>query len=129
MMPVKYVDSEVLGVMSGAYIINDGCRLKGDLKMDEHDLKLLNDLTPCNLQDFNLTLLWINLDLMMSLAGRFYISGLGGQGTIFHSLVGDLHIPTLDLNMTTSLSILKPMAGTQLTYRPDSNQFNQQHLA
>ena len=129
MMPVKYADSEVLGVMSGAHITNDGCRPKGDLKMDEHDLKLSNDPTPRNLQDFNLTPSWINPDLMMSLAGRFYTPGSGGRGTVFHSPAGDLHTPTLDLNMTTSLSISKPMAGTQLTHRPDSDQFNQQHLA
>lgn len=48
-MLVKYADSEVLGVMSGAHITNDGCRPKGDLKMDEYDLKLSNDPTPRNL--------------------------------------------------------------------------------
>ena len=49
MMPVKYIDSEVLGMISGAHIINNGYRPKGDLKIDKHDLKLLNDLTPHNL--------------------------------------------------------------------------------
>lgn len=57
----------------------------------------------------------------MSLVGRFYTLGLGGRGTVFYSQAGDLHTPTLDLNMTTSFSISKPMAGTQLTHRPDSD--------
>ncbi|KAJ5215334.1 uncharacterized protein N7498_001741, partial [Penicillium cinerascens] len=129
MMPVKYADSEVLGVMSGAHITNDGSRPKGDLKMDKHDLKISNDRTPRNLQDLNFTPSWINPDLMMSLAGHFYTPGSGGRGTVFHSQAGDLHTPTLDLNMTTSLSLSNPMAGTQPTHQPYFDQFNQQYLA
>ena len=49
MMLVKYIDSEVLGMISRVYIINNRYRLKGDLKIDKHDLKLLNNLTPRNL--------------------------------------------------------------------------------
>ena len=46
---MKYIDSEVLGMISRAYIINNGYRPKGDLKIDKYDLKLSNNLTPYNL--------------------------------------------------------------------------------
>lgn len=126
---LKYTDSEVLGVKSGAHIANDGSRPTGDLKMNEHDFKISNDRTPRNLQDLKFAPSWVKPDLMMSLASRFYTPGSGGLGTVFHSQAGDLHTPTLDLDWTTSLSLLNPMASTQPTHQLDFDQFNQQYLS
>lgn len=105
-----------------------------DVKMEETDMKFMNERTPRNLSDLGFTPSWIDPSAMplMSLASQhpgFYTPNSGGMGAIFHNQAGDLHTPTLGMNMITPLSLSNPAVGAQPNHQPGMEQFNQQYLA
>jgi hypothetical protein len=131
MMNGRYADRESTSLEFGADMVNYEFRPMGtDMKMDEADLKFPNDRTPRNLQDLNFAPSWVdpNAMPMMSLASQypgFYTPNSGGMGAIFHNQAGDLHTPTVGMNMITPLSLSNPLPA-QTTQGLD--QFNPQYL-
>ncbi|KAJ6115898.1 hypothetical protein N7523_006315 [Penicillium sp. IBT 18751x] len=120
-------DSE--GGSNGAFMMNGR---PTDMKMDESDLKHPNDQTPRNLQELNFTSSWIDPNgmPMMPLASQypgFYTPNSGGMGAIFHSQAGDLHTPTVGMNMITPLSLSNSMS-VQHSQGQGLDHFNQQYL-
>lgn len=105
-----------------------------DMKMEEGDMKFMDERTPRNLSDLGFNPSWIDPSAMplMSLASQHpgsYTPNSGGMGAIFHSQAGDLHTPTLGMNMITPLSLSNPAVGAQPNHQPGMDQFNQQYLA
>jgi len=114
----------------GADVPNCGFRPVGDLKMEDPDLKFPNDRTPRDLQDLNFSSTWVdpNSVPMMPLASQypgFYTPNSGGMGAVFHNQAGDLHTPTVGLNMITPLSL-----SNTIPAQPNQglDQFSQQYL-
>lgn len=106
-----------------------------EMKMEEQDMKFSVERTPRNLSDLGFTSQWMDPSAMpeMSLASQhpgFYTPNSGGMGAIFHSQAGDLHTPTLGLNMITPLSLANPMPGGPANHQqPGMDHFNPQYLA
>ncbi|KAJ5594813.1 uncharacterized protein N7459_001021 [Penicillium hispanicum] len=102
-----------------------------EMKMQDANSKFPNERTPRNLQDLNFSPSWMDPGSMLmagSLAGQhpgFYTPNSGGMGAIFHNQAGDLHTPTVGLNMITPLSLANTIPGAQ----PNMDQFNPQYLA
>lgn len=103
--------------------------------MEENQLKFPNERTPQNLQELNFTpSAWMDPNSMplMSLASQhpgFYTPNSGGMGAIWHPQAGDLHTPTVGLNMIPPLSLSNPAVGAQPNSQAGIEQFNQQYLA
>lgn len=132
-MAGRYEDCEPGNLMFGADL---GNRPMGhEMKMEEQDMKFAAERTPRNLSDLSFTSTWMDPSAMpmMSLAGQhpgFYTPNSGGMGAIFHSQAGDLHTPTLGMNMITPLSLANPMPGGPANHQqPGLDHFNQQYLA
>lgn len=133
-MAGRYEDRDVGKLLFGADL---GNRPMGneDLKLEEQDMKFSAERTPRNLSDLNYTSTWMDPSAMpmMSLAGQhpgFYTPNSGGMGAIYHSQAGDLHTPTLGLNMITPLSLAHPMPGGPANHQqPGIDHFNPQYLA
>lgn len=112
-----------------------GSRLIGgnDMKMQDPNLKFPNQRTPRNLQDLNISPSWMDPNSlhMASLAGQnsgLFTPNSGGLGAIFHNQAGDLHTPTLGINMMTPLSLSNHIAPQQA--HPQSlDHFNSQFLS
>lgn len=103
-----------------------------EIKMEDANMKPMNERTPRNLQDFNLSPSWMDpnsLFMVDSLAGQhpgLYTPNSGGMGAIFHNQAGDLHTtPTVGLNVVNSLSVANPIQSSQ----PSMDQFNPQYFA
>lgn len=82
---------------------------------EPEDIKV-NDPTPRALQDFRFTpsLMDPNSVAFMSFANQppgYYTPTPGGMTTLYHSSAGDLHTPTLGLNLTTPISLQNPVSG------------------
>ncbi|OJJ51602.1 hypothetical protein ASPZODRAFT_12416 [Penicilliopsis zonata CBS 506.65] len=78
-------------------------------RIDHEDVKM-NDPTPRAPQDLRFSPSFIdpNSYAFMPLANQvpgYYTPNSGGLGAVFHSQAGDLHTPTLGLNMMTPLSL------------------------
>ncbi|KAJ5887961.1 hypothetical protein N7495_008002 [Penicillium taxi] len=113
---------------------NHGNRpMSNDQKMQEEaSVKFSNQRTPRNLQDLNFSPSWIdhNPMHMMSIANQptgFYTPNSTGLGTIFHNQAGDLHTPTMGLNMMTPLSLSNTIQGPQ--HHEMDHHFNHQYLS
>lgn len=101
----------------GADEPNCGSRLMGgnDIKLQDPNLKFHNQRTPRNLHDLNISPSWMDQSSlhMASFAGQnpgLYTPNSGGLGAIFHNQAGDLHTPTLGINMMTPLSLSNHIA-------------------
>ncbi|KAJ5174440.1 uncharacterized protein N7482_000317 [Penicillium canariense] len=104
-----------------------------EMKSEEHELKFTSERTPRNLQDLDFTQSWIDPQPMhtMSLAGQhpgFFTPNSGGMGAIFHNQAGDLHTPTMGLNMITPLSLSNSISQGQPNGQSTLDHFNQQYL-
>lgn len=82
---------------------------------ETEDLKV-HDPTPRALQDFRFTpsLMDPNSLAFMSFANQppgYYTPTPGGMNTLYHSSAGDLHTPTLGLNLATPMSMQNPASG------------------
>ena len=131
MMNGKYAGHESTTLKFGADVPNCGFRPMGDMKMEESDMKFSHDRTPRNLQDLNFTSSWVDPSAMpmMPLASQypgFYTPNSGGMGAIFHNQAGDLHTPTVGMNMITPLSLSNSMPAPP--NQASIDQFNQQYL-
>ena len=138
MMAARYGDCKLVifffsSLEFKADMANLGLR-SGDgngMKMEEAHLKFSNERTPRNLQDLNYSPTWMDTGSMLmtaSLAGQhpgFYTPNSGGMGAIFHSQAGDLHTPTVGLNMITPLSLSNPIQGIH----HNLEHFNPQYIA
>lgn len=126
----RYAGRESTSLEFGADVPNCEFRPVGDVKMEDPDLKFPNDRTPRDLQDLNFSSTWVdpNAVPMMPLASQypgFYTPNSGGMGAIFHNQAGDLHTPTVGLNMITPLSL-----SNSIPAQPNQglDQFSQQYL-
>lgn len=102
-----------------------------DSKGDANGMRPFNDRTPRNFQELGFSPSWMDPAAlpMMSLASQhpgFYTPNSGGMGAIFHNQVGDLHTPTMGLNMITPLSLSNPDHPPQ---GHDVEQLNPQFLS
>ncbi|KAJ5155612.1 hypothetical protein N7492_008415 [Penicillium capsulatum] len=122
------------GQNAGTHDFMDSNRLMGhhDIKMEDSNVKFPNERTPRNLQDLNISPSWMDPNSlhMISLAGQhsgLYTPNSGGLGPIFHNQAGDLHTPTLGMNMMTPLSLSNP-AMHQQAHPQTLDHFNPQFL-
>lgn len=131
-MAERYEDRDLRNLGFGADL--EHRPMGHDMKMEEQDMKFSAERTPRNLSDLGFTSQWMDPSAMpmMSLAGQhpgFYTPNSGGMGAIYHSQAGDLHTPTLGMNMITPLSLANPMPDPTNQQQPGLDHFNQQYLA
>ncbi|KAE8145145.1 CP2 transcription factor-domain-containing protein [Aspergillus avenaceus] len=104
--------------------------------MDSGDLKL-NDTTPRPGQDIRYAPSFIDPNALsfinpLSQPHGYYTPNSGGLGAVFHSQAGDLHTPSMGLNMITPLSLPQQIAGATInaeTATMGLDQFNQPYMA
>ncbi|KAJ5674122.1 hypothetical protein N7462_009561 [Penicillium macrosclerotiorum] len=132
----KYAESRPGDVVFGADMATPGSKTMAshEVKFEDGEMKFSHERTPRNFQDLGFTPSWMDPQSMqmMSLAGQhpgFYTPNSGGMGATFHSQAGDLHTPTLGLNMITPMSLSNSIAATQQNPQPGLEHFNQQYMA
>ncbi|KAJ5104100.1 hypothetical protein N7532_004629 [Penicillium argentinense] len=139
LMTGRYAEPELLNLGFGADMADVRSRpLEHDpqqMKLDEANVKFLNERTPRNLQDLNWSPSWMDtasMQLMSSFAGQhpgFYTPNSGGMGAVFHNQAGDLHTPTTGMNMITPLSLSNPLVGAHPSNTHMDQQFQQHYMA
>ncbi|KAF7596421.1 hypothetical protein BBP40_001728 [Aspergillus hancockii] len=104
------------------------------LSIESGDLKL-HDTTPR--QDMRYTPSFVDPNSLsfinpLTQPHGYYTPNSGGLGTVFHNQAGDLHTPSMGLNMITPLTLPQQIAGATInadTTAMGLDQFNQSYMA